>query len=130
MILYENRIKQVLDFKGVGNSKIHPSDIDAVLEFNDEYLILFEVKLKGVSVPYGQQRLFKAIANAWQIVNKEAFVVYCQHETSTDEIINMANTTVTRVYHNGKTYDRNENIRDFLFKLAQHYDIQKLKQAL
>lgn len=130
MILYENRIKQVLDFKGVGNSKIHPSDIDAVLEFNDEYLILFEVKLKGVSVPYGQQRLFKAIANAWQIVNKEAFVVYCQHETSTDEIINMANTTVTSVYHNGKTYDRNENIRDFLFKLAKHYDIQKLKQAL
>jgi hypothetical protein len=119
MILYKNRIKQVLDFKGVGNSKIHPSDIDAVLEFNDEYLILFEVKLKGVSVPYGQQRLFKAIANAWQIVNKEAFVVYCQHETSTNEIINMANTTVTSVYHNGKTYNRNENIRDFLFKLAQ-----------
>lgn len=130
MILYKNRIKQVLDFKGVGNSKIHPSDIDAVLEFDDEYLILFEVKLKGVSVPYGQQRLFQAIANAWQIVNKEAFVVYCQHDTSTDEIVNMANTTVTSVYHNGKTYSRNENIRDFLIKLAQHYNIQKLKQAL
>ena len=57
MIKHEKRIKQVLDFKGVGNTKIHPSDIDAVLEFDNKFLILFEVKLKGVTVPFGQRLL-------------------------------------------------------------------------
>ena len=59
MIKYKNRIKQVLDFTGVGNSKIHPSDIDAILEFDNKYLIIFEVKLKGVQVPLGQKLLFE-----------------------------------------------------------------------
>lgn len=130
MILYPKRIKQVLDFRGVGNSLIHPSDIDAVLEFDGEYLIIFEVKLKGVGVPIGQQRLFKEIADAWQRVNKEAFVVYCEHETDTDEVVNMANTTVTKIYHDGKNYKRNENIREFLFKLGAYYNIKKLIDAL
>ena len=30
MIKHKNRIKQVIDFAGVGDSKIHPTDIDAV----------------------------------------------------------------------------------------------------
>ena len=55
MIKHEKRIKQILDFRGVGDSKIHPSDIDAVLEFDNQFLILFEVKLKGVDVPFGQE---------------------------------------------------------------------------
>ena len=46
LIKNRNRIKQVLDFTGVQNKKMHPSDIDAVLEFNDEALILMEVKYK------------------------------------------------------------------------------------
>ena len=73
MIKYPNRIKQVLDFRGVGDSKIHPSDIDAILEFNDEYLLIFEVKYKGVSVPYGQKLLFQRIADAWQESRKAGF---------------------------------------------------------
>ena len=73
MIKHKKRIKQVLDFRGVGNSKIHPSDIDAVLEFDNKYLIIFECKLKGVNVPYGQKLLFKRIADAWQLQNGEAF---------------------------------------------------------
>ncbi len=90
MIKYKNRIKQVLDFTGVGNSKIHPSDIDAILEFDNKYLIIFEVKLKGVQIPVGQKILFKRIADCWQKTNGEAFVVYCEHETETSEKIKMA----------------------------------------
>lgn len=130
MIKYPNRIKQVLDFRGVGDSKIHPSDIDAILEFNDEYLLIFEVKYKGVSVPYGQKLLFQRIADAWQESRKEAFVIYCEHETSTDEIVGMQNAVVKSVYHNKKYFPRDENIRVFLHKLADQYKIQKLKQSL
>ena len=52
MIKHKNRIKQVIDFSGVGDSKIHPTDIDAVLEFDDKYLLLFEVKYKGQSISF------------------------------------------------------------------------------
>lgn len=130
MIKHEKRIKQILDFRGVGNSKIHPSDIDAVLEFDNEYLILFEVKLKGVQVPFGQELLFKRIADAWQKSNGIAFVIYCEHETETSEIVSMQNTTVKRIYCQGVNYERNENIKECLTKLADYYKITKLKNAL
>lgn len=130
MIKYEKRIKQVLDFKGIGNTKIHPSDIDGVLEFNNQYLIILEVKLEGMKIPVGQRLLLHRIADAWQKVNKEAFVIYCYHETTTEEVINLENTRVIGLYHAGKKYKRNENIRNFLVKLAEHYNIEKLKNAL
>jgi hypothetical protein len=130
MIKHEKRIKQVLNFKGVGNQKIHPSDIDAILEFDNKYLIIFEVKLKGVQVPYGQKLLFERIADCWQKTNGEAFIVYCEHQTNTSEIVNMANTTVKKVYNNKKNFARNQNIREFLMTLAKHYNIKKLNEAL
>ena len=130
MIKHEKRFKQKVSFKGVGNSKIHPSDIDAVLEFDNKYLIIFEVKLKGVPVPLGQELLFKRIVDCWQKTNGDAFLVYCQHETETDEIVNMENTTVIGAYHKSKKFKRNENIKDFLVKLADKYRIKKLQDAL
>jgi hypothetical protein len=130
MIKHEKRIKQILDFRGVGDSKIHPSDIDAVLEFDNQFLILFEVKLKGVDVPFGQELLFKRIADSWQKSNGMAFVIYCEHETDTSEIVTMANTTVTRIYTQGVNYERKENLKECLYKLANHYKITKLINSL
>jgi len=129
-IKYPKRIRQVLDFKGVGNSKIHPSDIDAILEFDNKYLIIFECKLKGVTVPFGQRLLFERIADAWQLQNGQAFVVYCEHQTNPLEFIKMANTTVVEVYHKQKNHKRNENVLNFLIKLADNYNITKLKNSL
>ena len=43
------QVKQSIDFYGIGNDKIHPTDIDAVLEFNNEALILFEVKQYSIA---------------------------------------------------------------------------------
>ena len=64
MIKHKNRIKQVIDFSGV-DSKIHPTDIDAVLEFDDKYLLLFEVKYKGLKAPLGQEILFNRITDCY-----------------------------------------------------------------
>ena len=130
MIKHYNRIKQVLDFRNIGNSKIHPSDIDAILEFDNKHLIIFECKLRGVSVPIGQKILFERIVDCWQNTNGEAFIVYCQHDTPIDEVITMHNSTVINVYHNKKNEKRNENLKQFLIKLANHYKITKLKNAL
>ena len=46
LIRNSKQVKQVIDFTGVQNGKIHPSDIDAVLEFDNDALILIEVKRK------------------------------------------------------------------------------------
>ena len=47
LIRNSNQVKQAIDFAGIGDSKIHPTDIDAILEFNNKSLILFEVKKIG-----------------------------------------------------------------------------------
>ena len=58
LIRNSKQVKQVIDFTGIQNGKIHPSDIDAVLEFNNDALILIEVKRKGNRIPTGQRLLF------------------------------------------------------------------------
>ena len=50
MIKYKKRFNQVIDFN-FGDSKIHPTDIDAILEFDNKYLIIFEVKKRGLYAP-------------------------------------------------------------------------------
>ena len=57
LIRNRNKVKQVIDFTGVQNGNMHPSDIDAVLEFDNEILILIEVKYKFNSIPTGQRLL-------------------------------------------------------------------------
>lgn len=130
MIKYNKRIKQVLDFRGMGNSKIHPTDIDAVLEFNNKYLILFEIKLKGVANSVGQDLVLKRIADCWEKTNGNAFIIYCEHKTDPKEIVTMKNTTVKRIYSRGVNYKRNENLKECLVKLADYYKITKLKNSL
>jgi len=130
MIKYNKRIKQVLDFRGVGNSKIHPTDIDAVLEFDNKYLILFEIKLKGVPNSIGQELVFKRIVDCWEKTNGNAFIIYCEHNTDPQEIVSMENTTVNRIYSGGVNYKRNQNLKKCLHKLADYYKITKLKNSL
>ena len=57
LIRNRKRVKQVIDFTGIQNGKLHPSDIDAVLEFDNEVLILIEVKYKFNKIPMGQRLL-------------------------------------------------------------------------
>lgn len=130
MIKHPNRIKQVLDFRGVGNSKIHPTDIDAVLEFDNKYLILFEIKLKGKENTLGQELVLKRIVDCWEKVNGKAFIIYCEHNTNPKEIVTMENTLVNRIYTGGVNYKRKQNLKQCLIKLADYYKITKLKDSL
>ena len=135
MIKHPNRIKQVIDFSGF-NNKIHPSDIDAVLEFDNKYLFLFEVKMQGIKTPIGQEFLLHRIADAWQtnenIVPKtrQSFVVYCEHNTNNEGVVNLMNTTVVGVYHNKSIENYNCNTYDLLKSIGKHYNINKLMVAL
>jgi len=65
LIRNSDRVKQAIDFTGVQNGKIHPSDVDAVFEFDNKFLILMEVKYKDALIPTGQRLLLERIAAAW-----------------------------------------------------------------
>ena len=130
MIKYKNRISQVIDFSGIGNEKIHPTDLDALLEFDNKYLIIFEVKKKGVEVPLGQKLLFERIADSWESTNGPCWVAYCEHDTNASQIINMINCNTVKVYRKSKTYSHTASVKDFLISIAEKNNITKLKSSL
>lgn len=130
MIKYEKRIRQVVDFSEVGNHRIHPSDIDAIFEFDNKYLIIFELKKKGVKVPIGQKLLFERIADSWEKTNGPCWVVYCEHDTKAEEIVSMINCDTISIYRDSKTYEYKQSIRAFLIGVAEKYNIEKLKSSL
>ena len=61
LIRRPNQIKQGIDFTGVQNGPIHPTDIDAVLEFDNEALILIEIKRVDNNMPTGQKLVLERI---------------------------------------------------------------------
>ena len=61
LIRSSKQVKQAIDFSGVQNGVIHPSDVDAVLEFGNKALILMEVKRRGNRIPTGQRLMLERI---------------------------------------------------------------------
>ncbi|MBC8304197.1 MAG: hypothetical protein H8E55_51625 [Pelagibacterales bacterium] len=82
LIRNRNQVKQAIDFTGIENGLIHPTDIDAVLEFDNEILILIEVKKKGNKIPTGQRLALERICEAWR--TPKSIVLYVTHEFEDD----------------------------------------------
>ena len=85
LIKNRNKVKQVIDFTGVQNGKLHPSDIDGVLEFDNKVLILIEVKRKFKPIPTGQRLLLERISDSWH-TNEKSIVLKVEHECDDDSI--------------------------------------------
>jgi hypothetical protein len=131
MIKYKKRISQIIDFSGIGNSKIHPTDLDAILEFDEKYLIIFEVKKVGVDCPIGQRLVFERLVNSWEKTNGPAYLIYCEHNTSTDEIVEMTNCYTKKIYRKGKEKPyEGKSVLQVLHTIADTHKIIKLKSSL
>ncbi len=124
LIKNRDRVKQVLDFTGVQNKKMHPSDIDAVLEFDNEVLILMEVKYKFNKIPTGQKLLLERMANRW---GEKAIVLKIEHSFNNDKLnIPLDKCEVTQIYYNQKwTIIERTNVIDYLNKLGKKWNIKK-----
>jgi len=123
-----NQTKQALDFTGIQNGKIHPTDIDAVLEFDNEVLILIEVKRFNNDIPTGQRLVLERICDSWK--TKKSIVLLVNVNVLNDvDSIPMVNGFVTKYYINGKWNDlKSDNkIKSVLNKLGQKWNIKKLK---
>ena len=128
LIRNSNQVKQAIDFSGIESGKIHPTDIDVVLEFNNEVLILMEVKRKGNNIPVGQRLVLERIANSWH--TDKVVVLYVTHEFKNDKKdIPLKECNVERVYLKGewKAAKKEISLVDTLRGFSELWNIKKLK---
>tara|TARA_R110000772_G_scaffold220497_1_gene330984 strand:+ start:60 stop:458 length:399 start_codon:yes stop_codon:yes gene_type:complete len=129
LIRNSNQTKQGIDFTGIEYGKIHPTDIDAVLEFDNEALILMEVKKKGNKIPTGQRLVLERIANSWH--TNKSVVLYVTHSFKNDnKDIPLSECNVDSVYINKewKILNKTISLSDTLSVLGKKWNINKLKK--
>ena len=130
LIRNRNQAKQGIDFTGIQNGKIHPTDIDAVLEFDNKTLILIEVKKSNNDLPTGQKLVLERICDNW--TNKEqdrrGIALYVTHNFNDDtKDIPLVDCMVERYYLNGSWYTIKYSLKDTLNRLGKNWNIKKLK---
>ena len=129
IIRNDKQIKQGIDFTGVQNGNIHPTDIDAVLEFNNEALILIEAKRVGNEISTGQSLVLERICDSWHTRKSIAlFVTHTIEDTS--ELIRLDECKVYKYYHNHKWHSSvdNTDFKTILNNIGKSWDIEKLKK--
>ena len=116
--LVRNRksLGQVVLFEGLQRKGVSPSDIDAVLEIRDKYLVLFEVKKEGFDIPKGQRILLETLANVWEETGRISVVVKAIHRIKNNADILLKDCEVEEIYYKGswKILDRTILVGKFL----------------
>jgi|TARA_Y100000289_G_scaffold62498_1_gene71759 hypothetical protein len=127
LIRNTKQIKQVIDFTGLQNGKIHPTDIDSVLEFDNEVLILIEVKYKYSKIPTGQKLVLERICDSWH--TNKSIVLYVEHNHVNDnENIPLHKCYVKNIYYKKQWQERKSVLLlNFLNNLGEYWDCEKLK---
>ena len=126
LIRSSKQVKQTIDFTGIQSGKIHPTDIDVVLEFDNDVLILMEVKRKGNKIPTGQRLVLERIADSWH--TKKVVVLYVTHNFINDEKdIPLNECNVDSVYIDGewKTAKQEISLINTLRGFSQKWKIKK-----
>lgn len=129
MLLFKDRARQLIDFSSLSWGKVHPTDIDGVMEFNGQKLVLMELKKEGRKVDMGQRLTLEHIADNWKSTEgNDAIVIYSEHNVyDTDEDVDIGETMVKEVYWNKKHYNyenQNRTVRSVVWAFA-HEEIQK-----
>jgi|TARA_R110000744_G_scaffold56031_2_gene118217 hypothetical protein len=128
LIRNSNQTKQGIDFTGIENGKIHPTDIDAVLEFDNEALILIEAKKINNDLPTGQRLVLERICNSWH--TPKSIVLFVTHNFKNDtKDIPLMQCNVEKFYCNNKwqPIENKPNLKNVLNKLGERWNIKKLK---
>ena len=128
LIRNSNQTKQGLDFTGVENGKIHPTDIDAVLEFDNEALVLIEVKRINNNIPIGQRLVLERICDSWH--TDKCIVLFVTHNFKNDLVdIPLVECIVKKYYINGNWNEliTDNSLKSVLNRLGLKWNVKKLK---
>tara|TARA_B100001063_G_C16538632_1_gene440110 strand:+ start:107 stop:496 length:390 start_codon:yes stop_codon:yes gene_type:complete len=125
LIRNSKQVKQSIDFSGIENGKIHPSDIDAVLEFDNEVLILIEVKRQGNIIPTGQRLLLERICDSWH--TEKSIVLKVIHNFNNDDLdIPLRLCNLEKYYYNKKWDYKSKPLKEVLIEIGKSWDIKKM----
>lgn len=121
-------VRQTIDFTGVQNGKMHPSDIDAVFEFDNEVLILMEVKKDGNEIPTGQRLLLERICDSWH-TEKSCVLKVVHNFYNNEKDIPLDRCFVESVYVKSKwvALPNKEPLVYYLNRIGQKWNCSKCK---
>lgn len=129
LIKNRNRVKQVIDFTGVQNGAMHPSDIDAVLEFDNKVLILMEIKYKSKPIPTGQRLMLERICDSWHNEGR-SIVLRVEHQHQDENTnIPLDDCTVSSYYHRNKwvVLEKKVPFIEYLNAIGNKWECKKCK---
>lgn len=75
-----NRAKQLLLFEGMQYQKITPTDVDGIIEYHDKAWFIYEVKLHGTELKYGQRLMLERFCNDMSATGKYVIAIIADHE--------------------------------------------------
>ena len=94
------KASQPIDFSGLNlNGRIYPTDIDGLIEINNEEYIIFEVKYRDSEVPFGQRLALERMTDDFRKAGKRAVAIVCEHNVKNYEIpVKAADCPVREMY--------------------------------
>ena len=111
VIKYVARAQQINDFSGMLLGKITPTDIDAVIEYQDKAYIFIEIKYKDKDLPYGQRLALERLANDTIKAGKKSIVLVAEHEVeNTHQSVDTAQCRIRKYYFNNQWHIPKETI--------------------
>lgn len=114
------RATQVRDFTGLRWNNITPTDVDGLIDFQNNAFVLFELKRKGTEIPFGQELAIERVA-ALMNTQKPTIAFLAEHEDDGATIF-AAGAVVVSYFWEGTWWDDGrgltlkESIDSFLAK--------------
>ncbi len=124
----KERINQSVNFTGFKFGKVYPSDIDAVIEIDNEFLFLFEVKTGDIQPSAGQKYMLENIYKNWIEKGKIAYLIYCSHNTKPNEEIFLKDCIVKDVLPKEEDY-LEMDVLSFFKMIANKHKINKIIES-
>ena len=105
-IYYPEKLGQLKDFGQLKLNGFTPTDIDFIYDQRGKKWIIGEVKTTGAKIPNGQLRCILGLASQLAAAGCEAIVLLAEHNTPTDEPIDVGALSVTQTWYYNKKYSK------------------------
>lgn len=101
VVAHRERNLQVRDYSGLLYGKITPTDIDAIIEYNNRGYIIIETKYGDTEMPFGQRLALERLCDDLHC-RKPTILILTSHTFRSEIDIDMAQTIVVEFRFNGK----------------------------
>lgn len=97
------RAAQIIEFTGMKYGNCTPTDIDGLIEKDNEAFVFFELKYREAEMPHGQKTALMRLVDNLELAGKKSVLFVARHEVDNpSETVTAANASVTDIYYCGK----------------------------